>query len=94
MTDCIFCKIAAGTIPANIVYQNDAVVAFRDLNPQAPTHVLVIPKKHIATTNDIAAVDADLIGGFILTVGDKQFDSSIASGLNRLKKDFSQKVIA
>jgi histidine triad (HIT) family protein len=53
MEDCIFCKIAAGEIPAEIVYEDDAVVAFRDLNPQAPTHVLVIPRRHIATINDI-----------------------------------------
>jgi histidine triad (HIT) family protein len=66
MTDCIFCKIAAGNIPANIVYQNEAVLAFRDLNPQAPTHILVIPKKHIATTNDMAETDAALIGNMYL----------------------------
>ena len=66
MTDCIFCKIAAGAIPASIVYQTDDVVAFRDLNPQAPTHILVIPKKHIATTNDIAVADVALIGNMHL----------------------------
>lgn len=66
MTDCIFCKIAAGDIPATLVYQNEEVLAFRDLNPQAPTHILVIPKKHIATTNDIMANDAALIGNMYL----------------------------
>ena len=53
MDDCIFCKIAAGEIPAELVYEDDTVVAFRDLNPQAPTHVLVIPRTHIATLNDL-----------------------------------------
>ena len=66
MTDCIFCKIAAGDIPATKVYEDDAVVAFRDLSPQAPTHVLVIPRKHVATTNDIEPADAELIGKMYL----------------------------
>jgi histidine triad (HIT) family protein len=60
--DCLFCKIAAGEIEADIVHQTDQVVAFRDLNPQAPTHILVIPRKHIATINNIAESDADEIG--------------------------------
>ncbi len=66
MSDCIFCKIIAGDIPADIVYQNDDVLAFRDLNPQAPLHVLVIPKKHIATINDMTATDAELVGKLYL----------------------------
>ena len=60
--DCLFCKIVAGDIPADVVYQSDTAVAFRDINPQGPTHVLVIPRKHIATINDIEAVDELLIG--------------------------------
>ncbi len=60
--DCIFCKIAAGDIDAEIVYQSDELVGFRDLNPQAPTHVLIIPRRHISTVNDIAESDAELIG--------------------------------
>lgn len=78
MTDCIFCKIAAGTIPATVVYQNDEVLAFRDLNPQAPTHILVIPKKHIATTNDITAADAALIGHMLLAAKQVAKDEGIA----------------
>ena len=66
MADCIFCKIAAGTIPAKLVHQDDTVVAFRDLNPQAPVHVLVIPKKHVATVNDLDASDAELVGKMVL----------------------------
>ena len=62
MDDCIFCKIASGDIPADIVYQDDTVVGFRDLNPQAPTHVLVIPKKHIATLNDLLPEDEAIVG--------------------------------
>ena len=78
MTDCIFCKIAAGHIPANVIYQNEHVLAFRDLNPQAPTHILVIPKKHIATTNDIAEVDATLIGHMYLAAKQVAKDEGIA----------------
>ena len=66
MTDCIFCKIASGEIETDFVYQDDQVVAFRDLNPQAPTHVLVIPREHIATTNDLTGDNAAVIGRMIL----------------------------
>ncbi len=66
MTDCIFCKIAAGEIETDFVYEDDQVVAFRDLNPQAPTHVLVIPRAHIATTNDLTAENAELVGRMTL----------------------------
>lgn len=60
--DCIFCKIVAGDIPAEKVYEDDLVIGFRDLNPQAPTHVLLIPRKHIATGNDIEVEDEVTIG--------------------------------
>jgi len=66
MSDCIFCKIVNGDIPADIVYENDNVIAFKDMNPQAPMHVLVIPKKHISTINDIESEDAVIIGEMTL----------------------------
>ena len=66
MDDCIFCKIAAGEIPADKIYENEHVVAFRDLGPQAPTHALVIPKRHIATLNDLTDADAELVGRMYL----------------------------
>jgi histidine triad (HIT) family protein len=66
MTHCIFCRIASGEIPANVVYEDEHVVAFRDLNPQAPTHVLVVPRRHIATLNDVGEADAELIGRMYL----------------------------
>ncbi|MDX5333479.1 MAG: histidine triad nucleotide-binding protein [Gammaproteobacteria bacterium] len=66
MSDCIFCKIAAGEIPADVVYQDDDVIAFRDLNPQAPTHVLVIPRKHIETLHHAGQDDAELMGRLFL----------------------------
>ncbi|MDI4637034.1 MULTISPECIES: histidine triad nucleotide-binding protein [Halomonadaceae] len=60
--DCLFCKIINREIPADIVYEDDDVLAFNDINPQAPTHQLVIPKRHIPTLNDIAEQDLALIG--------------------------------
>ncbi len=60
--DCLFCKILAGDIPADVIYESDSAIAFRDINPQAPTHVLIIPRKHIATINDIGADDEAIVG--------------------------------
>lgn len=60
--DCLFCKIAAKQIPANIVYEDDLCIAFDDIAPQAPVHTLVIPKQHIATSNDITEADENLMG--------------------------------
>ena len=65
MDDCIFCKIANGDIPADIVYRDEHVVGFRDLTPQAPTHVLIIPKKHIATLNDLLPEDEEIVGRMV-----------------------------
>jgi histidine triad (HIT) family protein len=62
MEDCLFCQIVAGKIPAEIVYRDDEVVAFRDINPQAPVHVLVIPHKHIPTFGDLTGEDDVLMG--------------------------------
>lgn len=62
MTDCIFCKIVAKEIPATIIYENDQVIAFDDLHPRAPQHKLIIPRKHIATLNDLSEEDM-LLGG-------------------------------
>jgi len=59
---CLFCRIAAGEIPASKVYEDADVLAFNDINPQAPLHVLIIPKRHIATTNDLAESDQALVG--------------------------------
>ena len=61
MADCIFCKIANKEIPSSIVYEDEQVVAFKDLEPQAPVHVLVIPKKHIESILALTAEDAELV---------------------------------
>lgn len=65
--DCLFCKIAAGQIPAKIIYRDDQVIAFDDINPQAPHHKLIIPLKHIPTINDLAVEDNALIGHMLQT---------------------------
>ena len=66
MADCIFCKIARKEIPATIVYEDRQVVAFEDLNPQAPVHTLVIPKSHFPTLNDVGAEEEGLLGHMML----------------------------
>ncbi len=66
MSDCIFCKIIEGEIPSQVVYEDDDVFAFRDLNAQAPLHVLIIPKKHIATINDLKTEDTATAGKLYL----------------------------
>jgi len=62
---CLFCRIVSGEIPASKVYEDDEVMAFNDINPQAPLHVLVIPKRHISTTNDLSTQDDALIGTLV-----------------------------
>ena len=61
MTDCIFCKIAAGEIPSTKVYEDDTVLAFNDLEPQAPIHILIIPKQHITSCDDITADNSAVV---------------------------------
>lgn len=65
--DCLFCRIVAGTIPARKLYEDDQVIAFHDIGPQAPVHFLVIPKKHIATLNDLDQDDEALAGHILYT---------------------------
>lgn len=77
MTDCLFCKINKGEIPAEILYQDDDVTAFRDISAQAPTHFLVIPKRHISTINELQAEDAELIGKLYLTAKKVAADEGI-----------------
>lgn len=61
-SDCVFCRIAAGSIPATVVHETERTVAFRDLDPRAPVHVLVIPRRHLATIAEIEPGDAELVG--------------------------------
>lgn len=66
MADCLFCKMVAGDIAPETVFEDDDVLAFRDINPQAPTHVLVVPKRHISTINDLSPDDVGLVGKLYL----------------------------
>ncbi len=65
MSDCLFCRIVDKAIPADVVLERDNILAFRDINPQAPTHILIIPKKHIATIDDLQPEDTQLIGELV-----------------------------
>lgn len=65
--DCIFCKIVAGEIPADVLYQDERVIAFRDINPMAPTHLLIIPRKHIQSLAHISEAEASIIGDMVNT---------------------------
>lgn len=67
MENCVFCEIIAGSIPADIVFENEAVLAFRDIEPKAPKHILVIPKKHIRSINEFELEDKSLAGEILLT---------------------------
>ena len=66
MSDCLFCKMVSREIEPDVVYEDDDVLAFRDINPQAPVHVLIVPKRHISTLNDLEPADAELIGRLYL----------------------------
>ena len=66
MSSCLFCSIAAGEIPCNEIYSDEEIIAFADIQPQAPVHVLIIPRRHIAGLNDLVDSDADLVGRMLL----------------------------
>ncbi len=82
--NCIFCRIAAGEIPAKVVRQDEHSVAFRDLNPQAPTHVLIIPRRHIPSVNALEGGDAALIGQLFLAAQEIARDEGVAASGYRM----------
>ena len=65
MTDCLFCRVIAGELPASVVYENEKLVAIADVHPQAPLHVLLIPRRHVATLNDLVEADDALVGEMV-----------------------------
>ncbi len=77
---CLFCKIINREIPSSIVYEDDHVLAFTDINPQAPTHVLVVPKRHIATLNDLAPGDDAIVGEVVRRAAAIADERGIAAG--------------
>ncbi|HEV8210624.1 MAG TPA: histidine triad nucleotide-binding protein [Vicinamibacterales bacterium] len=80
MPDCLFCKIIKREVPATIVYEDDRVLAFNDINPQGPTHVLLIPKVHIATLNDLTAGDDAIVGELVRRAAAIAKDRGIDAG--------------
>jgi len=70
MEDCLFCKIITGDIPADKVYETDKILAFRDINPQAPIHILIIPKIHLSTLNDIEPQHGEVVGELVRTASE------------------------
>lgn len=84
MSDCIFCKIIKGDIPSTTVFRDEQVTAFRDLNPAAPTHILIIPNRHIDSVNLLANGDEQLIGHLFTTAKQIASKEGIAEGGYRL----------
>ena len=84
MNDCLFCRIVAGDIPADVVAEGDDWLAFRDVHPQAPTHILVVPRRHIATLDDLTPSDAPLMGSLIAAAAEIARDEELVGGGYRL----------
>jgi histidine triad (HIT) family protein len=84
MSDCLFCSIVSGTITANVVYQDDSVVAFKDIRPVAPVHFLIIPRKHIVSILDLEVDDEALLGRIFQVAGRLARDHGIAQSGFRL----------
>jgi len=82
--DCLFCRIASGQIPSRGVYADDEIFAFEDINPQSPVHILLIPRRHIATLNDLGASDELLVGRLIRVATQLAAERDIAAGGYRL----------
>jgi histidine triad (HIT) family protein len=82
--DCLFCRIAAGTIPATIVHDDDQVLAFRDIAPRAPTHLLLIPRRHIGSALELTELDGPMLGRLFAVAADLARSEDIAAGGYRL----------
>jgi histidine triad (HIT) family protein len=84
VSDCLFCRIVAGEIPADLVAEENDWVAFRDVNPQAPTHILIVPRRHIATLDELARSDAPLMGSLVAAAARIARDEGLVEGGYRL----------
>ena len=84
MMDCVFCKIAAGVIPGSTVYQDELVFAFRDIHPMAPCHILIIPRKHYTSMNELKAKDVALAGHMLLVAQKLAQEEGVAESGYRL----------
>lgn len=95
MEDCIFCKIIKGEIPSNKVYEDDEILAFKDINPMAPVHILVIPKKHIESADEISEEDELLIGKIFTVIKRLAKENNLDNGyriVNNCGEDGGQAV--
>ena len=88
--DCLFCKIIAGDIPSNKVYEDDKVYAFRDIEPQAPVHILIIPKEHIASANELTEENASVVGHIFAVAAKIAKEEGIADGGYRIVNNCGQ----
>jgi histidine triad (HIT) family protein len=77
--DCLFCRIARGELPSAVVREDDATFAFRDLNPQAPVHVLIVPRRHIGSVNDVTDTDRDVMGALFIAAREIARDEGLAA---------------
>jgi histidine triad (HIT) family protein len=77
--DCLFCRIAAGEIPSDVVFDDGTVVVFRDIHPKAPTHVLAIPRRHLASVEDLTDADGDLLAALFSAMGHVAEDAGLSS---------------
>ncbi|CAN5320219.1 histidine triad nucleotide-binding protein [soil metagenome] len=84
MTECVFCHIAAGKLETELLHEDEEVVAFRDMDPQAPAHILLIPRRHIPTVNDLSDGDVELIGKLVLIARRLAHDQGLAEDGYRL----------
>ena len=96
MENCLFCKIIKGEIPSNKVYEDEEILAFKDINPLAPVHILVIPKKHIACAKDIKVEDEELIGKMFAVINNIADELKLDNGyriINNCGEDGGQEVM-
>ena len=90
MMDCIFCQIVAGKIPSEILYQDEEVIAFRDINPQAPTHLIIIPKRHLPSLAHLSEADSSLVGHMVYIANQLATREGIAESGYRLAVNCGQ----
>ncbi|WP_198266378.1 histidine triad nucleotide-binding protein [sulfur-oxidizing endosymbiont of Gigantopelta aegis] len=89
-SNCLFCQIAQYKIPAKIAYEDEHIIAFHDISPQAPIHILIIPKQHIATINDFSERESDLLGKMILVAKKLAHELGVADDGYRLNMNCNQ----
>ena len=96
MENCLFCKIAAGDIPSSIIYQDEHVVAFQDINPVAPQHILIIPRRHLSSMDELTSEDAQLLTRIFTTAKQIAHESGLKQGyrfLTNVGPDAGQSVL-